>query len=574
MYPTRRASCIVFILLFSLLLFNIGNTAEAQTAPLRIPGPADAGRMEERFDQLQHTTPQVVAPSAPVTPAPTSSNIPAEAEKIHFVLKQMRIEGVTAYSQKQLRSLYQESIGKDIRLSEIYHIAEVITQRYRHDGYVLSHAVVPPQQITGGTVTIVVTEGSIGEVHTQGTYKETPVTKGIINDIQSMHPLNAGELERDVLLLNDLGGVAVHAVLEPMTQSNPPPGTVAVRLIFDNKQGAYSATIDNYGSRYLGPEEITLGATKSGLVNPYDQLSISGIGSLPLSELRYVSSQYNLPLFSNGLSLTLNGGYGTADPGYRLESEDVANHSYSTGPQLNWEAIRQRSENLTLGAGFDVKNIKSDIVGTELYDDNLRELHASAIYSRDDRWNGSNSIDTELTQGLNAFGASHAGSADISRADGHSEFTKVTMTVNRLQTVTDTLQLYAATSSQVTDKALLTSEEFGYGGQAFGRAYDTSEILGDDGLAGALELRYNGLPSKEGITSQPFLFYDIGKVWSIDTIGGSESGASSGLGWRFNTDYHISGTFTVAQPLTREIAANSPNSGKNPRGFFSISCQF
>ncbi|HEU5047881.1 MAG TPA: ShlB/FhaC/HecB family hemolysin secretion/activation protein [Rickettsiales bacterium] len=518
--------------------------------------------------------PELGTTTVPATPASPDLKMPAGAENIRFVLEGIQLNGITAYPSEEFKPLYKDLEGKKVSLSDIYQVAAAITQRYRHDGYVLSRAIIPAQQIKNGIITITVVEGSVGEVHTQGHYSATNVTQGIISRIQSMHPLNARVLEREVLLLNDLGGVNVRAVLEPVSTGDAAPGTVAIRLVFEEKPGSYSATIDNYGSRYLGPVEGTVNLSKGNLLLPYDLLTIAGIGSLPFSELRYISGQYIMPLAAEGLSLALSGGHGTADPAYRLESFNIHNVSTDAGASLFWKPIRQREENLTFGGGFAVKNVRSNILGSPFYDDNIRELKASAVYNRSDSWHGNNMLDTEIVQGLDLLGASHPGSPNISRAEGKTEFTKLDITANRLQDLTHSFQGYIAFHGQVTNNPLLSSEEFGYGGQSFGRAYDPSEIIGDDGIAGSVELRYNGIPAAIGIVTQPFVFYDVGKVWNIDTAGGSMSGASAGVGLRFATDYHVSGTFTAAQPLTRDVTANSPRTGHNPRLFFSITGQF
>ena len=45
-------------------------------------------------------------------------------------------------------------------------------------------------------------------------------------------------------------------------------------------------------------------------------------------------------------------------------------------------------------------------------------------------------------------------------------------------------------AGQHADGGLVSAEEFGAGGARYGRAYDYSEISGDDGAAAAIELRH------------------------------------------------------------------------------------
>jgi hemolysin activation/secretion protein len=118
-------------------------------------------------------------------------------------------------------------------------------------------------------------------------------------------------------------------------------------------------------------------------------------------------------------------------------------------------------------------------------------------------------------------------------------------------------------SGQIASKPLFSSEEFGYGGQDFGRAYDPSELVGDSGIKGSLEIRYLGLKPGFDVNLSPYAFYDIGKVWNEDTGGISESGSSAGFGVSISHSTGFSGNFGLAYPLTRKI--NTPIDG-NPEG--------
>ena len=81
-----------------------------------------------------------------------------------------------------------------------------------------------------------------------------------------------------------------------------------------------------------------------------------------------------------------------------------------------------------------------------------------------------------------------------------------------LQGVTPNWSLFAAASGQVASGPLYSSEQFGYGGQAFGRAYDASEITGDHAVAASLGMRYSGIDPMHGVRLMPYGFYDMGRV--------------------------------------------------------------
>ena len=84
--------------------------------------------------------------------------------EIRFILKKIEVKGSTVYSQSAFKRWQQRFIDKKVSLALIYRFAEKITTKYRNDGYLLSRAIVVPQKIKDGVVTIKVIEGYINNV--------------------------------------------------------------------------------------------------------------------------------------------------------------------------------------------------------------------------------------------------------------------------------------------------------------------------------------------------------------------------------------------------------------------------
>ena len=169
-----------------------------------------------------------------------------------------------------------------------------------------------------------------------------------------------------------------------------------------------------------------------------------------------------------------------------------------------------------------------------------------------------------VSRGLSGLGASSAGDLNLSRDGAKPDFTKAEISYSRLQGIFPEWSLLFSASAQKASGSLFSSEEFGYGGQSLGRAYDPSEISGDDGVASALELRYQGVPIWYNTSFQPYAFVDIGKVWNQNA--GQEdtlTASSTGLGVRFQHASGFSGSLQLAIPLTKSIDA--PLYGSNER---------
>lgn len=172
------------------------------------------------------------------------------------------------------------------------------------------------------------------------------------------------------------------------------------------------------------------------------------------------------------------------------------------------------------------------------------------------------------------LGSSQSTDMNLSRAQAEPDFSKLELSYARAQHVSNHITLITRFSAQLSPYQLFSSEEFGYGGQTFGRAYDASEITGDNGVAAALELRYNGLNSWQDIQFVPYVFYDIGKVWNEDTSGVNEAAASSGTGFLVQHSSGLQGNLGIAFPLTRPVTNPMYGHGKSPRLLLQIGYAF
>ena len=127
-----------------------------------IPPSELPGRERERF--AQRPTPQA-QPAGPAITLP-STVAPKGAEKVFLRVRGVRITGSTVYTAEQLAPLYADLINQRVPLTAIYALAQRITAKYGNDGYVLSRAMVPPQQLnpSGAIIHIEIAEGYIDKV--------------------------------------------------------------------------------------------------------------------------------------------------------------------------------------------------------------------------------------------------------------------------------------------------------------------------------------------------------------------------------------------------------------------------
>ncbi len=322
----------------------------------------------------------------------------------------------------------------------------------------------------------------------------------------------------------------------------------------------------------MGPYETSVQV--QAILLPLQKTTATVLSSVPLKELKYISLRHEVPLFFR-VKGELYGSFTAAAPGYTLEPLDVRSRANSFGIAVDYSLIRQRRENLDARFSLEMSNTQTEIIDTLNTKDKIRAARLNVTYQKADDWDGQNTISATVSQGINFLGASRAGESILSRSSAKPYFTKLGINAARLQSLSDEWSLLASASAQISSTALYSSEQFGYGGQAFGRAYDNSEIIGDQGIAGSAELRYFGIGSWYGIQPVPYQYYDIGTIWNQgDATPKKASGSSTGTGIKIITEQGLSANVGLAFPLARPASNPMFGNGKNPRYFFQISYSF
>jgi len=573
-------------LVFFLAFMSVLEAEVAVAATTTLPGPADLNRVLPT--QPAPSTPSAVPEQNIPVPSPSySMPEPKNAKSLHFVLRGVAFEGVTVFNAAQLNDLYGPYVGKDITLDTAYQIAAALTDRYRQEGYFLSRAFIPAQDIADGNLKIQAVEGYIGEVSLTGDAPASSVINDALTTIRVYcgalygRPVRLQVLERHLLLLNDVPGYSFQAALEPMRNDINEP---AVKLILTARKtkSVTTVSIDNGGSRYIGPYETS--ASWSGSLLPMQQTDLS-IQYTPT--IKYMSGDlYALNatqkiMLSPAASLDITGGYSNAVPGYTLKQDDITSQSSNGGIGFNYNIVRQRDANLSTRLSVDFRDSASNILDTVLSRDRVRAMNIGLSYDDTDAWFGNNypghnTLALTFRHGLPIFNSNSTNDPEASRPDTSPNFVKLMANYNRLQNLPNNFQGSLAVSGQKASQSLYSSEEFGYGGMAIGRAYDTSEISGDSGISGSLETRYLGLSAIHQVIFMPYAFYDIGKVWSYSTGQPEQiSGASAGLGMRVQYAYGLSGDFYAAKPLTKPVSTPLyGDNGRAPRYVFQITDKF
>ena len=467
------------------------SAAMGQAFAQAIPGSSDPARLPDRVIEAPR-----LPRAAPVVIEPDKGNVPEGAEKLRFKLRSLQLKGVSVYEMAALEREWQDMIGREIGVDQIFNLASKLTARYRGDGYILSQVVVPRQKIESGQVVLEAVEGYLSDVKFEGDELPAHLRQEQAARLTASRPLKSEVMERALLLFRSVQGMTTTSVL----QAAPGSKTGASVLVIQAKRKAYDAMVsaDNRGSRAIGPWQASAGVWMNGAAGMGERVG-ARIITTPEHELRAVQADGEWMFGSDGTLLRVIGYRGESWPGARSAAYNIHGFTDSVSAILSHPFLLARDTSVWADATLSSANSRTNMKGVLNSEDAVRALRGALRYTGLDPLGGAWTTSGEISRGLNGLGASDAGAKLRARKAAQFDFLKLNIDVGREQTLGDGWSFYLAGSAQWSRDPLPSSEQFGYGGSRYGRAYDPSAALGDRGAAGSLELRYSFAPGIEGL---------------------------------------------------------------------------
>lgn len=571
----KKASFYAFTGALALCLSSYAANAQLEQQT----GTADPGRIGEQLRDrmdLPRLSPNIQIQEMELVGAPR------DAENITFILGGMKVDGNSVYTAEEIAPLYAGKIGQTVSLADVYSVANQLTLKYRNDGYILTQVVVPPQTIEGGVARLQVVEGYINKVTVQGegeSETELATIRSYVSQVSTNgRAVNVRDMERHLLLINDLPGVRARSILSP---SPDKPGAADITVIVERDPFDALITADNYGSRFLGQWTLGGNVNLNSILGQNETISAQAYYAPGTGyELLHGGLGYEQPVGSMGTRLGALASVTDTDPGYTLTQFDVRGRANFYSVYARHPFIRTRNQNLEGKISFDWRDVQSRNNIEPTREDNIRSLRTGLKYDFLDTLLGVsvNTLNVQVVKGLGLFGASDKGDANMTRADADPQFTKAELEIQRLQRLASDVNLQITAKGQIASNALPSSEEFGVGGFYSGRGYDPSEIVGEHGISSQVELQWNNplfAPSGNVVERvQLYTFVDAGRVWNDDPTNAAdkrESLVSTGIGARVSFTSDIEAGAGVALPLTRRVESEND---RDPRFYLNISKRF
>ena len=454
--------------------------------------------------------PQLTLPNEQRPPlrAPSDMKVPVKA---------FRISGAKSISEAQLQGIIAAYTGKQLSIGDMERAAADLTTYYRSQGYILARAYLPAQDINQGTVEIAILEGVVGKT-TVDTNAAPNVNAHLANRlVQSRQKTGTAvkeqDLERGLLLLNDLPGVSAKAELSPGANTGETQLTVTAK---EEKRFGGSVEVDNHGNQYAGQHRAGASVYANNLSGYGDQLSAKAMVSD--ESLGYGRIAYNSAVGGDGLRV----GVAQTHLTYKLAGDykvlNAGGTVDSTSAFATYPIVRTRNANLYVQGTAETKSIKDDMQNAR-FNNKTADVYGLGLNGdwRDNLGGGSVN-----TYGFNVSNGDLKGNLNIDANTGESSdsfntkgnYTKTTYNASRLQAITPFVSVYVGANGQFASKNLDSSEKLILGGPNGVRAYGTGEAAGDEGYLATAELRYvvPGLRPFGSDGLQLTTFIDTGRV--------------------------------------------------------------
>ena len=486
------------------------------------------------------------------------------------LVKAYKITETSVMATADLGSIVAPYVGREMELTDLEKVADLVTAEFRDRGYSLARAYIPTQEIKDGIVEIAVLEGRVGEIIVKGNknYSSEFIKRGFTPVVRD-GAVRQSSLEKSLLVLNEYPDLKATAVLEAGKEL----GTTDIVVNVEDKLPLHLVMdYDNFGTESVSKNrfgmEVNLGRF---LIVEGSSLSLRGvIGSDPKS-YHYGRASYLLPINGYGTKLGFLGYGGDFDVGQELAEFNITATTWGYSPFLTHPFIRSRAQNLSSEFGFESKDAKQSILGSLFSRDKVRMLRMGLNSDWIDR-TGRNFISLSIFQGLEeAFGAMENNDPRSSRFGADNRFTKAYVNWARVQKVMDRVSIILRGSGQASTRPLVVTEQFFIGGADSVRGYPQGESLGDDGYAVSTELRVSPLPNQDIL--QLAFFIDHGGVSIKDPPPGVKKHhqlTGAGYGFRLSLPYNIDGRFDVGFPVKPAKAS----SGDRPTLYIQAAVRF
>jgi hemolysin activation/secretion protein len=523
--------------------------------------------VEAQPSSAASATPGAAAPATGAAPASQPQTVKAVGAVRTAEIDAFDVDGNTLLESAEIESAVYPYLGPGKTRDDVEAARSALENAYRNHGFQSVVVEVPPQVVKDGVVKLHVSETAIGKLRVVGNkyYSAKELQKEVPAFAPGTVP-NINDAQTQIAEANRLPGRRVTPLLRPGAEK----GTLDVDLkVSDDNPLHVSVELDNDHSQGTHDLRTTETIRDDNLIFTGNSASLTAILSPQrLANTLVIAGSDSAPIWGSPWTLITSGYYSKSNVA-TVGGTTVLGKGWSAGETalLELPSFGDFSEHMTLGVAF--RHVFEELqFGTPPYTTSpVDYAPLSVSYGISSASPKSTFAATAtVTTGLRGLG-SGIGGFENTRANARPDFIHFNLDVSELYTFWHDFEIETRLSGQVSDTALVSSEQFAAGGLTSVRGYLQSEIVGDNGVLESLELRSPSVAHSLGHFMGSyiqewrfFLFADAAQASLLDPLPSQTAYytlASAGIGTRMWAFDHLSGQVLLADPFLTGTATKA-----------------
>jgi hemolysin activation/secretion protein len=485
---------------------------------------------------------------------------PTVAKKNAFTVNEYQVTGNTMLPPIRIEAAVYRYLGEDKTIDDVEQARSALESEYHNAGYLTVLVDIPEQSVGSGIVQLKVTEGSVEKTRVVGSrYFSLNKILAKVPEFAEGNVPYFPDVQKQLVDANRIADLKVTPVLRPGNT----PGKLEAELKVEDQLPLHSSVeLNNHSSPNTSELRLT-GMTR------YDNLWQRG-HSLSLqfqtaptktSDVKVLSATYLMPLAHSDNQLAMYA-VATRSDVASIGDLSVRGNGKILGARLAMPLPSRENLFHSLTLGVDYKDFQSDSLQRRVLTDHLpiRYLPFSVAYGANmpDAF-GVSSVNATLNFHLRGVGdhktdcnGQVTSQFECNRFNAKPDYFYLRGGIERTHNLPKGMVLFAKLDGQLASGPLISNEQFTAGGADSVRGYFESELAGDDGSHGTLELRSPQWAKGKFSDLRTVAFIEAAHLRVREALGAQTSTfnlTSTGLGLRMQGWKNLTLNLDVALPL-------------------------
>lgn len=526
--------------------------------------------------QTSHSSPRDFLPSSPVAGREAAAAPPLVPQEV--TVQSITLVGSSLYKNTDFAEAIAALVGQPLNNDKLTDLANQITQRYLGGGYITSRAEVDAASLVSGKVIIRAIEGSLEAIEVKGNGRLNANYIRDRLDPANRTPLNSGELEKYLRLLQldplfsnveaslKAGqGLGKSILTVNITPADPFSGNVA---------------IDNYSTPSVGSERASLNLLHRNVTGLGDLLNL-GLSSSTAGGVSSADLSYVFPLNGYNGTLQLRGSWSRNAILPWILPFSIRGESALYDVTWRQPIFRDLRSEFALSLGMTYQSgltfVGDQLVGFSVGTDN--GISRSTVFKFAQEFTHRDGAGVWALRSQLNFGSDLFGATVNIHPIPDSRFFSWLGQVQRVQALNPSNLLIIQGDLQLSGDSLLPSQQFVIGGGQSLRGYRQNLRAGDSGFRLSLENRITIEKDESGkVVWQVAPFLDLGSIWNRPNNPNQPlrhtTLAGTGIGLLWNPFTNLNIRMDYGMPLVPLAPREAGNNAQDRGFYFNVNYNF